>query len=104
MKKDPSDSGFVTHRSNELYMPSGPRPSLGTSSEFLRRRPDPENDRTGRACSTPAPRAVGESRVERGDGTKGKTNTSLAEELESLADARRSKRGIPTLSKKRFIR
>ena len=94
-ENDHSDSGSITHRSDELYMPSGPRPSLGTSSGFLRRRPDPENDRAGRACSTP----VGEGQVERGDGTKGKINTTLAEELESLADARRSMRGIPTLSR-----
>ena len=96
---DHSDSGSVTHRSNELYMPSGPRPSLGSSSGFLRRRPDPENDRTGRACSTPAHRAEGESGVERDGGSTGKNNLSLAEELQNLADSRRSMRGIPNLSR-----
>merc|ERR1711952_404808 len=80
-------------------MPSGPRPSLGSSSGFLRRRPDPENDRTGRACSTPAHRAEGESGVEREGGSKGKNNLSLAEELQNLADSRRSLRGIPNLSR-----
>ena len=47
-EEDHSESGSVTHRSNELYAPPGPRPSLGLSSGFLGRRPDPDHDRTGR--------------------------------------------------------
>ena len=89
-----SGSGSVTHHSNELYGPPGPRPPLGVSSWSLGKKPNPDHDRTGRACSTPATHAGGESRVERSGGTRERSRTTLAEELGLLADARRSSRGI----------